>query len=150
MLIYTTDTFTGDQDALNTYTRERLPNQDAIAIGIDTVHRNLSIEAGTNVSLSDSQASDVVSAFQSNYDNGGDYTSATIAAIDSIHYTYNPNESPSPVIWIIFFTLMIGGIVLIERRGSSDSGSHGGHGGGGSHGGHGGGAGGHFGGGGHG
>src|SRR5438034_67452 len=86
LLIYTTDTFTGDQDALDQSTREQLPNQDSIAIGIDTVHRNLSIEAGTNVQLSDSQASDAVSAFQSDYDNGGDYTSATIAAIDSVQY----------------------------------------------------------------
>jgi hypothetical protein len=83
MLIYTTKTFTGDQDALNQSTREQLPNQNAIAIGIDTVHRNLSIEAGTNVQLSESQASDALSAFQSNF-NGGDYTGATIAAIDSL------------------------------------------------------------------
>src|SRR5215467_10995857 len=51
--IFTTKTFTGGQDALNMYTREWLPNQGAIAIGIDAVHRNLSIESGTNLSLSD-------------------------------------------------------------------------------------------------
>ena len=67
ILIYTTKTFTGDQDALNQSTREQLPDQDSIAIGIDTVHRNISIEAGTNVQLSNSQASDAVSAFVSNY-----------------------------------------------------------------------------------
>jgi len=83
MLIYTTKTFNGDQDALNRSTRDQLPNQNAIAIGIDTVHRNLSIEAGTNVRLSDSQASDALSAFQNNY-HGGDYSGATIAAIDSL------------------------------------------------------------------
>ena len=83
ILIYTTKTFTGDQDALNQSTREQLPDQNSIAIGIDTVHRHLSIQAGTKVQLSDSQASDALSAFQSNY-NGGDYTGATIAAIDSL------------------------------------------------------------------
>ncbi len=71
ILIFTSKTF------------EALPDQNAIAIGIDTVHRNLSIEAGTNVQLSNSQASDAVSAFVSNYKSGG-YTGATIAAIDSL------------------------------------------------------------------
>jgi len=83
ILIFTSKTFTGDQDALNQSTREALPDQNAIAIGIDTVHRNLSIEAGTNVQLSNSQASNAVSAFVSNYKSGG-YTGATIAAIDSL------------------------------------------------------------------
>lgn len=83
ILIYTTKTFNEDQDALNQYTRQQLPNQNAIAIGIDTVHRHLSIESGTKVQLSDSQANDALSAFQNNF-NGGDYTGATVAAIDSL------------------------------------------------------------------
>ena len=83
ILIFTTKTFNGDQDALNQYTRAQLPNQNAIAIGIDTAHRHLSIESGTNVQLSDSQATDALSAFQNNF-NGGDYTGATVAAIDSL------------------------------------------------------------------
>jgi len=142
LLIYTTKTFTGDLDALNQSTRAQLPNQDAIAIGIDTVHRNVSIEAGTNVSLSDSQASDAVSAFRSDYDNGGDYTSATIAALDSIRNTYTSISNEPPVLIVLWFIGFIGGTVGIvvwgKRGGSSVSG---GHGGGGSHGG---GAGGHF------
>ena len=84
ILIYTSKTFTGDQDALNQSTREALPDQDSIAIAIDTLHRHLSIQYGANVQLSDSQASDAVSAFVSKYDNGGGYTGATIAAIDSL------------------------------------------------------------------
>lgn len=83
LLIFTTKTFTDNQDALNQNTREQLPNQDWIAIGIDTVQRHLSIESGTNVKLSDSQASDALNAFKSNFNNG-DYTGATIAAIDSL------------------------------------------------------------------
>ena len=83
MLIYTTRTFQGDQDALNQATRDRLPNQDAVDIGIDVTRRHLSIQSGTNVPLSDSQASDAVDAFRSNFNNG-DYTGATIAAIDSL------------------------------------------------------------------
>src|SRR6266699_7147452 len=61
MLIYTTATFTGDQSALDQSTRAQLPDQDTIAIGIDTVNKHVSIEAGTSVQVSDSQASDAVS-----------------------------------------------------------------------------------------
>src|SRR2546429_264917 len=153
MLIYTTKTFTGDQDALNQSTREQLPDQDSIAIGIDTVHRHLSIRAGTNVQLSDSQASDAVSAFQSNYDNGGDYTSATIAAIDSIQNTYNSNGSNSngfPIIigclvplFIIIVVAVLGVLKIIPVTFEWGGSGHGGHGGGGG-GGSGGGAGGSF------
>ena len=148
MLIYTTKTFTGDQDALNQSTREQLPDQDSIAIGIDTVHRHLSIQAGTNVQLSDSQASDAVSAFQSNYDNGGDYTSATIAAIDSIQNTNNPNVLPGIILLIIVPSFMIvvavlGVLKIIPVTFEWGGSGHGGHGGGGG-GGSGGGAGGSF------
>jgi uncharacterized membrane protein YgcG len=105
MLIYTTKTFTGDQDALNSSTREQLSDQNAIAIGIDTVHRHLSIQAGTKVQLSDSQASDAVSAFQSNY-NGGDYTGATIAAIDSLRNTLS-GGSGFNILWQVLGVIAI-------------------------------------------
>ena len=157
ILIYTTKTFTGDLDALNTYTQEQLVNT-AIAIGIDTVHRQLSIEAAGIVPLSDSEASNAVSAFRSNYDNGGDYTSATIAALDSVqnalsgYYNYNPFQCIGGLLGIVVFFVVVYfvGANAIRRRGSLWGGSYhggggygGGHGGGGG-GGHGGGAGGHF------
>jgi len=135
---------------LNTYTREQLPNQDSIAIGIDTVHRHLSIEAGTNVSLSNSEASDAVSAFQSNYDNGGDYTSATLAALDSVQNALSGGGmNPSlmavaaiaiPLGIVVFFVVVYAilrrtGIEWIKWGGSYYSGGGGGGSGGGSSGG---------------
>lgn len=83
LFIYTTNTFHGDQNTLDQDARAHLPSQHAIAIGIDTVQRHLSIQSGDSVHLSDSQASDAVTAFQNNFNNG-DYTGATIAAITSI------------------------------------------------------------------
>lgn len=91
MLIYTTKTFSGDQNAFNQATRQRLPDQNSIAIGIDVTQRHLSIQSGTNVPLSDSQASDAIDAFRSNFNNG-DYTGATIAAIDSLLNTLDPGS----------------------------------------------------------
>jgi hypothetical protein len=83
LLIYTTNTFQGDIDALNQDARHHLPNQQTIVIDIDTVNRNLSIQSGTSVKLSDSQASDAVAAFTNRFSTGG-YTGATMAAIDSL------------------------------------------------------------------
>jgi hypothetical protein len=142
MLIYTTATFTGNQDALNTYTREQLPDQNSIAIGIDTVYKHFSIEAGTNVSLSNSQASDALSAFVSNYENGGDYTSATIAGIDSVQnaLTSGGGFDPSELVFFILFALVMAfSLVVWIVRGSRGGGS-GNYGGGGYYGGGGGGS----------
>jgi len=125
VLIYTTQTFTGDQDALNQFTREQLPDQNSIAIGIDTVHRNISIEAGTSVQLSDSQTSDAVSAFVSNY-HGGDYTGATIAAIDSLKGALGSGGmSPLGVAVLILLGLVIVGLFVIARRQRRRDGSDG-------------------------
>jgi len=124
MLIYTTKTFTGDQDALDQSTRAQLPDQNAIAI--DTVNKHVSIEAGTNVQLSNSQASDALSAFQSNY-NGGDYTGATIAAIDSLRGALGGGGiSPLGVILAIIVVLAVVSLVIgiiIMRRGRGGSGT---------------------------
>ena len=129
ILIYTTKTFNGDQDALYQYTREQLPNQNSIAIGIDTVHRHLSIESGTNVQLSDSQASDALNAFQNNY-NGGDYTGATLAAIDSLQNSLSGGRSsgggitPLGVVVAILLCLMLVVFIVIvilrRKTGGSD------------------------------
>jgi len=125
LLIFTTQTLTGDQDALNQFTREQLPDQNSIAIGIDTVHRYISIEAGTSVQLSDSQTSDAVSAFVSNY-HGGDYTGATIAAIDSLKGALGSGGmSPLGVAVLILLGLVIVGLFVIARRQRRRDGSDG-------------------------
>ncbi len=92
MLVYTTKTFDGDQNALDQTTRDRLPGQDAVGIGLDVTRRHLSIQSGANVPLSDSQASDAVDAFRAHFNNG-DYTGATIAAIDSLLNTFGADEN---------------------------------------------------------
>src|SRR5947209_13628761 len=134
LLIYTTKTFNRDKDALNQSTREQLPNQNTIAIGIDTVHRHLSIESGTYVRLSDSQASDALSAIQSNY-HGGDYTGATIAAIDSLQNALSGGGSsgggitPLGVAVAIFLgivAVVLVVIAIIRRRTGGSNGPGGG------------------------
>lgn len=118
VLIFTTKTFTGDQDALNQSTREQLPDQDSIAIGIDTAQANISIQAGANVQLSNSQTSAALSAAQSNY-HGGDYTGATIAAIDSLQNALSGGGGINPlwvVVAILLAPVVFSAFVIAKRR----------------------------------
>jgi TPM domain len=113
VLIYTTRTFTGDQTALDNDARSRLSGTNAIDIAIDTTQRHLSIESGSQVKLSDGQASNAVDAFKSNFNNG-DYTGATIAAIDSVHDALtggSSSESITPVGMVV--AIILGAILLI-------------------------------------
>ncbi len=92
--IDTTNTFSGDQDALNSDAHNRLPDQNSIVIEIDTVQRHLSIQSGTNVPLTDDQASNAVEAFKDSF-NGGDYTGATIAALNSLKDSLSGKDTSS-------------------------------------------------------
>jgi hypothetical protein len=121
VLIFTTKTFTGDLDAFYQYTSEQLPDQDSIAIGIvpgiDISHRLISIVAGTNVQLSDSQTNNAVSAAISNYENGGGYTGATIAAIDSLKGALGDGGmTPLGVAVLVLLGLVVVVLIVIARR----------------------------------
>ncbi|GHO78483.1 hypothetical protein KSD_62540 [Ktedonobacter sp. SOSP1-85] len=129
LIVYTTNTFQGDLDALNTEARSLLPDQQSIVIDIDTVHRNVSIQSGTSVSLSNQQAQNAVSAFGDAFhkDNKSDYTSATIAAIASLQGTLNHEQSSlTPVgivVAIVLGFVLLGALIIIavalgRRRGS--------------------------------
>ncbi|GHO56774.1 hypothetical protein [Ktedonobacter robiniae] len=133
LIVYTTNTFQGDLDALNTEARSLLPDQQSIVIDIDTVHRNVSIQSGTSVSLSNEQAQDAVSAFGDAFhkDNKSDYTSATIAALSSLQGTLNHEQSSlTPagiVVAIVLGFVLLGALIIIvvalgRRRGSSTGG----------------------------
>ncbi|MBV9258269.1 MAG: TPM domain-containing protein, partial [Ktedonobacteraceae bacterium] len=134
VLVYTTRTFTGDQAALDNDARSRLSNANAVDIAIDTVQRHLSIQSGSQVKLSDEQASNAVDAFKNNFDNG-DYTGATIAAIDSIHDALTNGSSSggmtvvgivvASVLGVIFLgiiVLVIVGFARNRRRGGPPTG----------------------------
>ena len=81
--IYTTNSFTGSRSSFDQTTVSKLTSSNLIVIAIDTAHRHLAIVGGRSVGLSNSQYTDARNAFSSNFHNN-DYTSATIAAIDSL------------------------------------------------------------------
>ncbi len=129
VLIYTTSTFTGDQAALDNDARSHLSSTNTVDIAIDTVQRHLSIESGSQVKLSDGQASNAVDAFKSNFNNG-DYTGATIAAIDSLHDALTTGSSSGgittvgaivasvlAIVLLVILVLVILGFARSRRRG---------------------------------
>ena len=112
LLIYTTSTFHGDLNALNQDARHHLSNQQTIVIEIDTVNRNLSIQSGTSVKLSDSQASDAVAAFTNRFSTGG-YTGATMAAIDSLRGSFAGESTTITPLGRIVGTILLIALVIV-------------------------------------
>lgn len=84
--IYTMNNFTDTESAFNqeaVRTLNDAHNPRLIIIAIDTHNKFIAIVGGKDVSTSNSVYNDAVNAFKSNY-KGGDYTGATIAALQSL------------------------------------------------------------------
>ncbi len=124
--IYTTSTFTGDRTSFDRTTASKL-NGDAnrIVMAIDTTHKHIYIAYGRNVPLTSSEVSSTVSAFASHF-NGGDYTGATLAAVDTMRQSLgtggpaggNPFAGALPTLLCIGLLLLVlvGGFAFMRRR----------------------------------
>jgi hypothetical protein len=82
--IYTTNSFGGSTSSFDQTAVSKISNSNLIVIAIDTVHHHLAIVGGRSVSLSNSQYTDARNAFSSNF-HSNDYTTATVAAVRSLH-----------------------------------------------------------------
>jgi len=94
--IYTMNNFTGSEPAFNQEAIRTLNdahNPRLIIIAIDTHNKFLAIVGGKDVSTSNSVYNDAVNAFKNNY-NGGDYTGATIAALQSLQNSLGGSTGP--------------------------------------------------------
>ncbi|MBV8694627.1 MAG: hypothetical protein JO183_03960 [Ktedonobacteraceae bacterium] len=122
--IYTLNNFNGTTSDFDQRTRSHITQPNMLVIAIDTVHKHVTIDGGSQVPLSNSQYSDAINAFRSNY-NGGDYTGATIAAIGSLSTSLraapagsgsNGGNVPAPAsgggAWLGTF-LLIGLLVIV-------------------------------------
>lgn len=79
--IYTTSSFNGSKSSFQQTTASKVRGSNDVVMAIDTVHRWVWF-AGKP--FSSNQYNDAASAFSSNF-NGGDYTGATVAALQSLH-----------------------------------------------------------------
>ncbi|HYU75831.1 MAG TPA: TPM domain-containing protein, partial [Ktedonobacteraceae bacterium] len=82
--IYTISNFTGSTSAFDQNAVGSIKSSNMIVIAIDTVHRHLAIVGGHSVSLSNNQYADARNAFANSFRSDNNYTSATIAAIQSL------------------------------------------------------------------
>jgi len=88
--IYTTSTFNGTKQEFDQQTRSHITNPNMIVMAIDTTHHHLAIVGGSNIPLSNSQYQDAVQSFKDNF-GSGDYTGATIAAIQRLRNNLGTN-----------------------------------------------------------
>jgi hypothetical protein len=117
--IYTTNTFNGSTSAFDQRTSGHLTSSRLIVIAIDTQHKHLTIVGGKSVPLSSSQYSSARDAFVSSYrSSNGDYTTPTIAAIDSLKSSLGgsspvPGASGGGLFSGLFGTLCCVGLVIL-------------------------------------
>jgi hypothetical protein len=109
--IYTTNTFTGDQNNLDVDAQGYITSDDMIVIEIDTTQHHLSIQSGSTSKLNDDQADEAVGAFKDAFNNGS-YTAATIAAINSLQNALTEKNNKGNATLIGFVTLIIGIVFL--------------------------------------
>ena len=115
MDIYMVNTFTGTKAEFDRATLTKLGNNsNLIVMAVDTVHHHLAIVRGSNVPLSQSQIQGAVSAFSSDYSNGG-YTGATIATIDSLRNSLGSSPWPGLLTALIIIGLVVLGVVMLFR-----------------------------------
>ena len=111
--IYTTNTFQGTEASFQRTAVQKLngnPNQ--IVMAIDTSSRYIYIARGSKVPLSSAGINQAVSAFSANF-NGGDYTGASVAALNSLQNSLGAGSTSqggpafSPLIPCLLLPLLI-------------------------------------------
>ncbi|HWS85207.1 MAG TPA: hypothetical protein VN207_13210 [Ktedonobacteraceae bacterium] len=83
--IYTTRNFSGTSSDLEQRARSRLTNANMIVMAISTNPSYITVVAGSGVPLSSTEAESIVSSFKTAYQSsGGNFTSATVSALQSL------------------------------------------------------------------
>ncbi|HEX4208401.1 MAG TPA: hypothetical protein VHZ51_30185 [Ktedonobacteraceae bacterium] len=83
--IYTTSNFNGNKTSFDQTAVRDIPNPTSVVMAISTNLQHLSIVGGRSVKLTSNQYNDAINAFVNDYRGKHDYTSATIAAINSLN-----------------------------------------------------------------
>ena len=131
--ISTLRTFNGPKSDFTKRMEQALSGQDAIAIGISVEQRYLAIVAGKQVGLNTEQIAQARQAFAQAYGSNaganGDYTAATLAALQSLQASLgngtadgipNPLQSfggalSNPLTWLLLFALIGVGFFVLRR-----------------------------------
>lgn len=115
--VYTFNDFHGQQaDFYPWVTRKLAVNTNTVLLVIDTVHPSLYVLRGASVNLFRSDMSQVDNTFRTTYgSNNGNYTGATISALNSLQDRLNANHgSPLlPFLWLIPLVLLAGAFFFV-------------------------------------
>jgi ABC-type cobalt transport system substrate-binding protein len=132
--IYTVPNFNGSTQAFTNNAKQSINSPDKIVIAIEPHY--MTVVGGKNVGLSNSQYTDAVSAFISDYKSHSSYTSATIAAIHSLRDNLSGSGLASSVgggsglfgtlCCVGLIALIIIAVFAIVRRRGGNRGSFGG------------------------
>ncbi len=107
--VYTTNTFSGRASDFVTRTIAlHLTSKRLIVIAIDTFHHYLAIVGGSSVSLSKSDYTNAGTAFKNHF--GGNFTNATIAAIQSLENALKPG---GPFSGFVLVLIIVGIVILL-------------------------------------
>lgn len=121
--IYTTNTFQGTKSDFQRTASAKLGNDpNRIVMAIDTTHHYLYIARGSSVPLSGAGISQAVRTFASNYQSG-DYTGATVAALDSMKGALHANRgsSYSPVLFCCLPLVLLSLVPVVLKLMRPDS-----------------------------
>jgi hypothetical protein len=91
--IYTTSSFNGSSSSFDQQTRGHVNSNNLIVMAIDVRNKHLAIVGGSSVPLSSSQYNDAVQSFINNYRSNQNYTSATVAALNTLNNDLGSSSS---------------------------------------------------------
>src|SRR5947209_2161113 len=110
--IYTTNTYSGSATSFVLRTiSAHLISKNLIVIAMDTVHHYLAIVNGSSVPLAKSQDTDAGTAFKNAF-HGGDFSGATIAAIQSLESALSPGKG-GPWSGLVLVIIIAGLVILL-------------------------------------
>lgn len=115
--VYTTNSFYGTPGDFQRAMISKVGGDpDRIVMGIDTRRNYMYPARGSNIPLNSANVTQSSNTFVANVGNG-DYTKATIAALNSMERSMNANSSPSPSVlpWLLPL-LIIGGLLFFLFR----------------------------------
>ncbi|HEX7733284.1 MAG TPA: hypothetical protein VF458_00420 [Ktedonobacteraceae bacterium] len=118
--VYTFNDFHGKQEDFYPWvTRKLAVNTNTVLLVIDTVHPSLYILRGGRVNLSRSDMSQINNSFRTTYgSNNGNYTGATISALNSLQDKLSVNHASPllPLLWLIPLVVLVGAFFFVFQK----------------------------------
>ncbi|HEY4035258.1 MAG TPA: hypothetical protein VGL94_14960 [Ktedonobacteraceae bacterium] len=128
--IYTTANFSGTSSQFLQRAHSRLTSSNQIVMAISTNPRYMTVVAGSNVPLSNTEANSVISSFRNGYQSSnGSFTSATVSALKTLQSAVSTSPAGSTNsgnglngVWCLVGLVILGVIAFFVIRGRRSGG----------------------------